>query len=258
MAEGHPVHNVVVQATEERATAVVLHGNGMCADFYRPFAERLAAGGITSTLVTYPGYDGTAPLDPVGWPSLMAVIEPFVRNHLSGRNVLIGHSLGGHVAAQVAARMGDALDRLVLLEPAILPFDWMTRKASEIYRSKVVDAERSFKNQGPGYLRIHDPERFPASAYALAARCRKTTDPATERTLVSEPEVMLPFPFKRVTQPTLLVRGASSGNLMWAAQYLLAWRFPRAETFLLPDAGHWMVNEQDDALAEAVLDFALR
>ena len=64
-----------------------------------------------------------------------------------------------------------------------------------------------------------------------------------------------PIPLGDIRVATLLVRGQSSGWAMKVGQRAIAKRIPNSRMAVLPDAAHWMANEQDAAIAELVVGF---
>jgi pimeloyl-ACP methyl ester carboxylesterase len=229
--------------------ALVLHGNDLCAEFYRPLAEALATHGLRTTLVTLPGFAGEAPLPAPSWPAMAEA----VRAELDGTRVLIGHSLGGALAWLVARAEPRGLERVVLLEPALLPWRWLADVALDRYRRNVVHgASDRFESWSGTFHRVADVERYPRWAIELYLSSRRASDRATVDTLVGA----LPglHPVAPLSQPTCLVRGGASGRLHGLVHGRLARRLG-ARLFDLPRAGHWLANEDDAALAERMAGF---
>lgn len=56
----------------------------------------------------------------VEWSVTADDIAAFVASQTDGPFVAAGHSMGGHIAARVAARLPEALTRLVLVDPVIM------------------------------------------------------------------------------------------------------------------------------------------
>ena len=96
---------------------LVLPANGMAADVYDGLGVALARVGCTMHAVTYPGFDGTPPLANPSWDALADGCRPHVE--ALGEGVLVGHSLGGLLAAKLAPAF--PMRALVLFEPAINP-----------------------------------------------------------------------------------------------------------------------------------------
>jgi pimeloyl-ACP methyl ester carboxylesterase len=231
----------------------LLPGNGLCAEFYASLGHALVARGFAVRLITLPGYDGTPPLADPGWPALLEAALPVVREGVRGRGTLVGHSLGGLLALLLAARLGGEVGTLVLMEPAIIPWRWLAGLGAQFYRRRVVDRDSdAFVNRGAGYQRLHDPGSYPAEVFALVRRCRSRSDRTTEQTLVDGAVELHPLPFGEVRARVLLVRGASSGVSQWAGQKALGRLLPDTRAVVIPRAGHWMANEQDGLIADAV------
>lgn len=234
------------------ARVAVLHSNGMCGASYRPLAELLAAQGVQSALFDLPGFAGAPPPDPLGWDGLLGAVAPAVDAELGDDGVLVGHSLGGLVAVLLAPRL--RLRALVLLEPAIIPWRWLARVGAALYVRKVfTDDPVAFTNRGPWFWRLHDPERYPVALMELALASHARTDRDAVAALHTGLPALYPLDFDAVRVPTVVVRGASSGAVMrWGQRDLLA-RLPKGRGVVVPDAGHWLVGEQDAALATSIL-----
>jgi len=74
----------------------------------------------------------------------------------------------------------------------------------------------------------------------------------TPLALVEGAADLCPLPFSQVTAPTLLIRGQSSGLMMRIGQWMQARHLPHAKTAVIHRAGHWMANEQDEAVADVI------
>lgn len=229
---------------------MVLHGNDLCGEFYLGLAEALAARGVRTTLVTLPGFHDVPPLPRPGWPAMVEA----VRRVFSG-GALVGHSLGGLLALLVAAQRPAGLERLVLLEPAILPWRWLGRAVMARYRRRVVDGDRArFENWSGSFYRVHDEARFPKEAMALYLACRQARDGATIAALLDGIPTLYPLPFGEVTVPARILVGGSSGvRQRWLAG--VVGRRLSAGVDVIARAGHWLVNEQDAAVAERICAF---
>ena len=173
--------------------------------------------------------------------------------------VLVGHSLGGMLALLVSSRLNNAVSKLVLMEPAIVPGRWAARLGAWLYRRKEIDrAGGAFANRGPGFWRVHDVDRFPRAAFDAVSRSAATTDLATIRALADGYTDLQPLPFASISVPVCTIRGASSGASQWLGQWLLARRLPVHREVVIAGAAHWLANEQDDAIANEIAGFVFR
>jgi pimeloyl-ACP methyl ester carboxylesterase len=173
--------------------------------------------------------------------------------------MLVGHSLGGMIAAEMACLAPADIHTLILVDPfgvwldeqpipdlfSMLPFEFGDYLFEDPAR-----AERLL----PGVSDLADPE----------ALRQFTID--TARQLGTAGKLLFPIPNRRLskrlyrlTTPTLVVWGEDD-RLMPAAHYAARWQslVPHAHVVTLPGAGHMLPYEQPDALAEAISRFAGR
>jgi pimeloyl-ACP methyl ester carboxylesterase len=170
--------------------------------------------------------------------------------------VLVGHSLGGMIAAEMACLTPHAFSHLVLIDPfgvwldeypipdlfSLLPFEF-------------------------GDLFFHDPHL----AAHLLPGASDLADPEslrqfvidTTRQLGTAGKLLFPIPNRRLSKrlyrlqtPTLLVWGEQD-RLMRADAYGARWQalLPNAQTVIIADAGHMLPYERPEALANAIMTF---
>jgi len=165
---------------------------------------------------------------------------------------VIGCSIGGWIAAELATKSPASVRRLVLVGPVGVKTgptdrldipDVFALPQSELDRRLFHDQER---------MRT-DPSRLTDEALAIAARNRETL-----ALLVWEPYMHNPklrHRLHRVTAPTLFLRGESDGLV--SAEYLAAYArlLPNARTDTIAAAGHAPQLEQPEAFAAKVLAF---
>lgn len=229
---------------------VLIPGNDLCAAFYRPLGESLKACGFSVRLLTLPGFHGTSSLPSPGIAPLVERIEAL----LAPDTTLVGHSLGGLLALLVAVR-SPHVERLVLMEPAIVPFPLLVRAAVKKYRRDVVQSERDrFDPWSGSYWRVADVENYPRWAIDLYREVRRTTDPQVTLQLLDDIPAHYPLPFERLTVPTLLLSGAETGSTTRFAMGFVAKKL-RAEHRTIEGAAHWLANEKDADIAAAIARF---
>jgi pimeloyl-ACP methyl ester carboxylesterase len=242
--EGHPL--------------VYLHGAGGLLP-EEPLLERLARRFRVHAPV-WPGYESYASEDALedmldfalhGWDLVEAlgIEEP---------PVLVGHSMGGMIAAEMACLAPSPsrqLRRLVLLAAAGLWID----------EHPIPDLFATTPFELPALL-FHDPA---AGAKLLTGGLDFSNLDALKEFLVGNArrlgtagKILFPIPDRRVskrlyrlTAPTLVVWGES--DRLMPSVYAERWAelLPRAEVVRVPAAGHMLPYEQPAAVAEAVLRF---
>ena len=250
---------------------VLLHGSGPGVTGWRNFRGNLAtlAGHFRCLILEFPGYGVSDPTD----QHPMRAAGPAVTRFLDGLGIdqadMIGNSMGGIVAAQVAMAHPDRVRRLVtvggvgtnLLGPApsegirlLMEFtDDPTRERliqwlhSMVYDVALVTEElieeRWAQATEPGTL---------ASARRMYGKAAFAAGVAAAQAANTPPYWAM---LHRLTVPTLLTWGrddrVSPVDMAITAMRLI----PHAELHVFPNCGHWVMIEQKAAWESAVLSF---
>ncbi len=171
------------------------------------------------------------------------------------RPVLVGHSMGGMFAAEMACLAPDAIAKLVLVDAYGL---WLDEEP-------IPDVFSFLPFEFGDYL-FHNPER----AATILAGGTDIADPdslrdffvANARRLGTAGKVLFPIPNRRLskrlyrlTTQTLVVWGEQ--DRLMSPTYATRWKqlLPRARVVCIPDAGHMLPYEQPAALASQINAF---
>jgi pimeloyl-ACP methyl ester carboxylesterase len=169
-----------------------------------------------------------------------------------GRIDLIGCSIGGWIAAELASKSPSSVRKLALVGP-------LGVKTGPVDRLDIPDIfalpERELDR-----LLFHDPERMRINPAHLSDE-QLTISVRNQETLALlswEPYMHNPklrHRLHRVTVPALFLRGESDGLV--SADYLAAYArlLPNAGTASIAEAGHAPQLEQPDAFVRTVLRF---
>jgi pimeloyl-ACP methyl ester carboxylesterase len=100
-----------------RRHVLFIHGLGSSADRWLDIPDALSLSGLHPVALDLPGFGlSDKPEMDYTIARLVEVVADFIRaTKMQGASV-VGHSLGGYVAAQLAAEHGDLVDRLVLVD----------------------------------------------------------------------------------------------------------------------------------------------
>jgi pimeloyl-ACP methyl ester carboxylesterase len=229
---------------------LVLHG-GDGPQAQLPFLQRLSAH-CAVIAPTHPGFAGS----PI--PEHFDHLEDLVYLYLDlldaldlQQVVVLGFSMGGWVAVEMAVRTTHRLSKLILVDAVgIKPGDRDTRDIADIF---------GLANAEVAKLLFYDPSKAPhtaelseAQATTLAANRMAhafyTWDPYMHNPKLRQR-------LHRVNVPTRLIWGASDGvvNLSYAEAYCRM--IPGAQLVVIPEAGHLPQVEQPERLLEYVLSF---
>ena len=165
---------------------------------------------------------------------------------------VLGCSVGGWIAADLASTAPERVRRLVLVGPVGV-------KVGPAERLDIPDIF-AMPQDKLNRLVFHDPDKhrpdlkaMPDEAIATMVRNRETLALITWEPYMHDPK--LKHRLHRAGMPTLFVRGASDGLV--SAEYLTAYAalLPDARIETIDEAGHAPQVEQPERLAASVLKF---
>jgi pimeloyl-ACP methyl ester carboxylesterase len=244
---------------------VCIHG-AFVADAFRPL---LGEPGLAERyrLIAYHrrGYAGSGRgPGPVGVARQATDCRALLRHLGMARAHVVGHSLGGCIALQLALDTPEVVHSLALLEPAL-----MVGASAQSYRASLVWSAQRYREAGATVvvdeaLRARWPTyRDDLDRVLPGASARAVADAAA----VFDIDVgMLEWDFgeagaRRIAHPALVVRGEASPALhpRFEETYRLlrAW-LPNAEGFVLPGAAHGLQMQNPRGLAAALASFFAR
>jgi len=247
-------------AAPDAPTLVLVHGyTGSKENWYR-LAEAL---GHRYRLVIpdLPGW-GESERKPganYGYAAQADSLAAFIDKAAGGPVVLIGHSMGGGIAAVAAARHPEEVARVGLLNASGVRFD-DNRFGADVLAGKNpfgVTDEASLNayldilfNDDTGRPRIP----WPASQALIAKR---RADGAFERSVLDRigrgRERFLPYELAvDIRQPALLLWCRQDRVIDASALAIYAQRIPQAQKALLDGCGHMSLMQQPEAVARAI------
>lgn len=263
-ANGHALSAFVAG---EGRPMVLLHGLGATKlsllPIVRPLAERHRV--IVPDL---PGH-GESPKPRVEYTPQFyeSVVSKLIGRLDDGPAILIGNSMGGRIALEVAMRKPERVAGLILLDSAVPGFRWswilqfMRVVPSEvaavpipIRRQLVLNAQRQL---------FAVPERLPPTAYEAGAdefvrvyrsfRARMALFSSLRGLVAPSPAFWQKL--KRIRVPTLVVWGAEDRLVPSRLGSRLAGEIPSSELHILPSVGHVPQFEVPDVTTDLILGF---
>jgi pimeloyl-ACP methyl ester carboxylesterase len=166
--------------------------------------------------------------------------------------ILVGHSMGGMIAAEMAAVAPNDVSRLVLIAPAGLWLD----------NHPIPDLFSTLPFELPGYL-FHDPV---AGAKLFGANI-DLADPAflqtflirNARQLGAAGKLLFPIPDRglasrlyRIKAQTLLIWGESDKLIPPVYAHAFQSAIPHAEVLMIQEAGHMVALEKTDEVIAGI------
>jgi pimeloyl-ACP methyl ester carboxylesterase len=165
---------------------------------------------------------------------------------------LIGLSIGGWIAAELATKVPERINRLILIGPVGVK----TGTPDQLDIPDVFAMPREKLDA----LRFHEPKRHATDFAAMSddelnviARNRETLALLTWEPYMHNPK--LKHRLHRVNVPVLFMRGASDGIV--SSEYLARYAalLPQASVATIAQAGHLPQVEQPQATASKALEF---
>ena len=234
------------------APLLVLHGAGGNRGWTRSMAR--IAERFTVWAPTHPGF-GTS-----GDAEWMEGIDDLARFYLwfidvagLGRPHLLGHSIGGWMAAEMAAMSPGSIDRLVLVAPVGLKPE--AGEILDVFFYTPVQLRD---------LTVHDPKTIPEweelftrpptpAEQEIALRNREMTARLTWKPYMHNPRLAQFLP--RVSNPALIVWGREDRIVPVVCGEQYRRLLPNATLKVLEACGHLPPIEQPDVYARLVCDF---
>ena len=170
--------------------------------------------------------------------------------------ILVGHSLGGMLAAEMACLAPSLIERLILVNPFGVWLD--AQPIPDLFALLPFEI---------GDLLFHDPrqsaELLPGASDFAAPESLRQFFVANTRQLGTAGKLLFPIPNRRLSKrlyrlstPSLVV-WAEDDRLIPAEPYSTRWQslLPQSQVVKIHDAGHMLPYEQPLALAEAISAF---
>lgn len=264
VADHRWVYAVSDDAPADAPVLVMVHGFTGSKENWYPLAERLR-GRYRLVIPDLAGWGASsrrrgADYGYVAQSERMAAFIQAVARQPGRKTVLLGHSMGGGIAALVAARHPSLIDRVGLLDAAGVRF------ADNRFGQEVLAGQNPFAVHDVATMhRYLDTVFFDAAAKPWIPWpangiyvARRTREAAFEQRVLDRigrsNERFLPGDeAAHIRQPALLLWCRQDAVIDASALDLYAARMPHATRVLLDGCGHMSLMEQPDAVADAVV-----
>ena len=193
-------------------------------------------------------------------------VHEFLDRQGIARASIVGHSLGGAVALQLAHDAPEHVDKLILIDAAAYIFGWfrMVRLMTSIPYVPRALARRMLANPRVHESSLRNALGDPAQLdeRALAARLRATRVKGTLDALLAmsaSPQAAEgPEGLDRITVPVLILWGEQDFVLPLRHGRRLARDLPNAHLEIVPGAGHLPNEERPERVNALMLEFLSR
>lgn len=173
-------------------------------------------------------------------------------------SVLVGHSLGGKVAMEIALAHPDRIGGLVVID--IAPVTYPPRHQDVFAGLNAVDpAALSSRAEAQAQVAEHIGEEAVRSF--LLKNLVKTDNAFEWRMHLSDIQREYPNLIKEnrsdavFTRPVLFLKGGDSDYIKSDYRQAILQRFPAAQLKIVPDTGHWLHAEKPELTATLIRKF---
>ena len=248
--------DVAPQGTANGRSVVLLHGNNFGGFYFKPVIDALAKEGFRVIVPDQIGYGRSSkPIAPYNFNSQARNTFLILQKEQIERAMLVGHSLGGMLAARLATQNPKAIERLVIYNPIGLTdgrFDRPMAPIDESYQQTLKSDYASIR-AGLGRYVAHNPKAWNADletytrirySWTLSAEWPRLAmvQALIGQMLYADPVV---YDWPHIQVPTLAFGGAEDMLLGPAARFRermedLAKTIPNGNgrVLLLPGLGH--------------------
>lgn len=244
---------------------IFLHGGGQSRSAWRGAARAIAAAGYHALAVDLRGH-GESEWAPDGNYHVSQHVADVVRviEAFGGAAVLVGASLGGHIALLVAAERPDLVRAAALAD--VTP--WVDESLADVLRTKMRASETGFDDltQAAASLDSLSPGRGARSAERLRGHLRQDVDGRYywrwDPRVIDDAFVrhageggLFEQAARRIAVPLLAMR-AEFSTLVFPDQLdRLRLFVPHVETREIAGIEHMLTGDSNEAYAMAILDF---
>ncbi len=238
---------------------VILHGLFGSLDNWQTMANRISEQGYEVYSVDLRNHGKSPHDDEMNHAIMAADVAEFLIDQNITSPTLMGHSMGGKTAMQLALTQPDLIHKLIVVDIAPKPyrphhntyFDALLNlDLSDIdNRRAAQDAlTQSIKNQSVLQFLLKNLSRKSDGTYSWKFNLDALNDNYLD--LISGIENEAVF-----DKPTLFIAGKFSDYITASDEEAITRLFPKAKIDYIMDAGHWVHAEQPDYFFESVLRF---
>jgi pimeloyl-ACP methyl ester carboxylesterase len=238
---------------------IILHGLLGMGDNWITLARQYAQNGFQVHLVDLRNHGKSFHDDQMTYDDMVADILEYMSYHQIDKAHVIGHSMGGKVAMNLAISAPDHIDKLIIVDIApksYPPHHHFIFEAIHQLNLRELSNRKEAEEQLQKSIKSKPIVQFILKNLGRDQHGHfkwKANIPVLENTLQDLGEALPPFSV--FNKPTLFIKGALSPYIQDEDIPLIKAHFPKAEIETIPKVGHWVHAEAPQIFFEKTLNF---
>ncbi len=243
----------------EGAPFIILHGLFGSGDNWQSFARNLSANNFSVYLVDLRNHGHSPHADAHNYITMSEDVVALIEQQHLEQPIILGHSMGGKVAMQLAIDHPDLLSKIIVVD--IAPY------AYPLHHQKIIDALNAvdvqlIRTRGEAEKKLGEQiadngtrqfllkNLFWKADNQLAWRFNLSVIEKDIAEVGAATESETP-----IEVATMFVKGEQSDYIDETKFESIKKTFPRAELVVIKNAGHWVHADNPNELLKAVLEF---
>jgi pimeloyl-ACP methyl ester carboxylesterase len=250
------LHSIILG---EGKPMVILHGFLGMSDNWKTLGRSFSETGFQVHLLDQRNHGRSVQSDDFNYDIMATDVYEYCQHHELSSIILLGHSMGGKVAMQLASMYPELLQQLIIAD--IAPKNYAPHHSDIIKALQSVDFSRVKRRSDADDMLAEYIKDAGTRLFLLKSLYRVDKMNFGWRfnlpvLALAQSQVGLHQKADKVIQvPTLFIRGGNSGYILDEDQLLIDHAFAKAELKTIPDAGHWLHAEKPQEFYDIVEEF---
>lgn len=238
---------------------LILHGFLGMSDNWKTLGGQFAEAGYEVHMLDMRNHGRSFHSDEFSYEAMAQDVVNYCNHHNLNNIVLLGHSMGGKIAMNVACKYPELVQKLIVAD--IGPKYYAPHHQIILKALNSVDFSKKPSRKEVDEMVKQEIKDFGIRQFLLKSLYRKTSeqlafrfnlDVFTEK--IAEVGVALANDLK-YEKPTLFLRGEKSSYILDADFLGIEYHFPQAKIVTISNSGHWLHAENPNDFFNSVLDF---
>lgn len=236
---------------------IILHGLFGSLDNWMTFARQLSKH-KKIFLIDQRNHGQSPHSDEFNYDAMADDLKKFIDDHNIGKPDIMGHSMGGKTAMNLALRYTDYFSKLIVVD--ISPVAYPPHHDGILEGLKALDL-KSFENREDADKALSRDVPEPAVRQFLLKNLKRTSQGFEWKINLKAIDANMDRVSEGIEErfatekKVLFIRGSKSKYIRDQDMITIVQLFPNAEVKTIEGAGHWIHAEKPDELLEMVADF---